>query len=53
MLYVGVRGGLEVTCWTAKREVQTPGQGRNLDRDFCFIRTRTLSLGPQISGYQC
>src|SRR6218665_1259449 len=37
----GVRDGLAVAFFTAKREVRgsNPGQGRNLDRDICSMRS--------------
>ena len=38
---MGVHGGLAVTCWTAKWEVQSSNSDhcRNLDRDFCSMHT--------------
>src|SRR6218665_3306718 len=50
----GLRGGLAVACWTAKREVRgsNSGQGRNVDLDVCFMRTPNPPQGPQVSGYQ-
>jgi len=49
MYPLGVHGGLSVACYTARREVRgsNPGQGRNLDQDFCSMSTTTLPLRPQ------
>src|SRR6218665_1191846 len=45
----GVRSSLVVTLAAARFQGPRfyPGQGRNLDRDFCSVRTPVPPLGPQ------
>src|SRR6218665_2113627 len=45
----GVRGSPVVTFAAARCQDPKfhPGQGRNLDRDFCFMRTPVPTLGPK------
>ena len=45
----GVRGSLLVTFTAARCQGPRfyPGQGRNLDQDFCSMRTPVPPLGPQ------
>src|SRR6218665_1659629 len=46
----GVRSSLVVTFAAAGCQGPRfyPAQGRNLDRDFCFMRTHVPPLGPQL-----